>query len=80
MKFLISIGNLDKNIFYSEDQTKTINDFITKYKILNYEISTKPYYNFPKFFTQFIIDKADLQAFPSAGKIQIAEKRGESSQ
>ena len=51
------IGNKkDKNIFYTEEQSKTINEFITKYKIQNYEISTKPYYNFPKFFTQFIID------------------------
>ena len=51
------IGNKkDRNILFNEEQLKILNEFITKNKLRHYEISTKPFYNFPKFYTQFIID------------------------
>ena len=51
------IGNKkDRNILFNEKQLKTLNEFINKYKLKHYEISTKPFYSFPKFFAQFIID------------------------
>ena len=51
------IGNKkDRNILFNEEQTKTLNDFITKYNLKHYEISTKPFFNFSKFYTQLIID------------------------
>ena len=51
------IGNKkDRNILFNEEQLKILNEFIIKNKLKHYEISTKPFYNFPKFYTQFIID------------------------
>ena len=55
------IGNKkDRNILFNEKQLKTLNEFINKYKLKHYEISTKPFYSFPKFFAQFIIDNLSL--------------------
>ena len=51
------IGNkIDKNLLFNEEQIKTLNEFITKYNFKHYEISTKPFFNFSKFYSQFIID------------------------
>ena len=51
------IGNKkDRNILFNEEQSKTLNEFINKYNLKHYEISTKPFFNFSKFYTQFIID------------------------
>ena len=51
------IGNKkDKKTQFTDEQKKTINDFISKTNLKIYEISTKPFYNFAKFFTEFIID------------------------
>ena len=51
------IGNKkDKKAFFTEEQSKTLNDFISKTNLKIYEISTKPFFNFAKFFTEFIID------------------------
>ena len=51
------IGNKsDRNSLFNEEQTKTLNEFITKYNIKHYDISTKPFFNFSKFYSQFIID------------------------
>ena len=51
------IGNKkDRNISFTEEQSKTLNEFINKYNLKHYEISTKPFFNFSKFYTQLIID------------------------
>ena len=51
------IGNkCDRNALFNEEQVKTLHEFITKYHIKHYEISTKPFFNFSKFYSQFIID------------------------
>ena len=51
------IGNKkDKNVFFTEEQSLTLNKFINKYKLKHYEISTKPFFGFDKFYAQFIID------------------------
>ena len=51
------VGNKnDKKAFFTDEQNKTINDFISKTNLKIYEISTKPFFNFAKFFTEFIID------------------------
>lgn len=46
----------DKNILFNEEQSKTLNEFINKYNLKHYEISTKPFYNFGKFYTQLILE------------------------
>ena len=49
------IGNKkDKKIQFTEEQNKKINDFISKNNLNNYEISTKPFFNFSKFFVELI--------------------------
>ena len=51
------IGNKkDKKAMFTQDQNNSINDFITKYGLKNYEISTKPFFNFSKFITEFITE------------------------
>ena len=51
------IGNKkDKNILFNEENSKTLHEFIDKYNLKHYEISTKPFYDFAKFYSQFIID------------------------
>ena len=51
------IGNKkDKNILFNDENSKTLHDFINKYNLKHYEISTKPFYDFAKFYSQFIID------------------------
>ena len=51
------IGNKkDKNILFNEEQNKTFTEFVNKYNLKYYEISTKPFYNFSKFYSQLIID------------------------
>ena len=51
------VGNKnDKKTQFTDEQNKTINDFLAKTNLKIYEISTKPFYNFAKFFTEFIID------------------------
>ena len=46
----------DRNILFDEEQSRTLNEFINKYNLKHYEISTKPFFNFGKFYTQLIID------------------------
>ena len=46
----------DKKVSFTQDQEKTINDFINRNNLRIYEISTKPFFNFGKFFGEFIID------------------------
>ena len=51
------VGNKkDKKVSFKEEQLKTINDFIIKNNLRIYEVSTKPFFNFGKFFGEFIID------------------------
>ena len=51
------IGNKkDKNILFNEENSKTLYEFIDKYNLKHYEISTKPFYDFAKFYSQLIID------------------------
>ena len=51
------IGNKkDKKAFFTEEQKKNINDFVSKSNLKIYEISTKPFFNFGKFFKDFIIE------------------------
>ena len=55
--FACVIGNKkDKKAFFTEEQIKNVNDFISKANLKLYEISTKPFFNFAKFFKEFIID------------------------
>ena len=54
---LCIIGNKkDKKVIFTEEQSKTMNDFITNNRLKNYEISTKPFFNFARFVTEFITD------------------------
>ena len=51
------IGNKkDKKAFFTEEQSKNMSDFISKTNLKIYEVSTKPFFNFAKFFKEFIID------------------------
>ena len=51
------IGNKkDKNILFNHENSRTLHKFINKYNLKHYEISTKPFYDFGKFYSQFIID------------------------
>jgi len=51
------VGNKkDKKIFFNSEQNKTMNDFIYKNNLKHYEISTKPFFNFSKFFVELIKD------------------------
>ena len=51
------VGNKkDKKVQFTDEQNTTINEFISKANLKIYEISTKPFYNFAKFFKEFIID------------------------
>jgi len=51
------IGNKkDKNILFNHENSRTLHKFIDKYNLKHYEISTKPFYDFGKFYSQFIID------------------------
>ena len=51
------IGNKkdQKKFFYSEQQN-TFNDFIKENNLQFFEISTKPFYNFDKFFIEFLLN------------------------
>ena len=51
------IGNKkDRNILFAEEQLKTLHEFLNKYNLKHYEISTKPFFDFSKFYSQLIID------------------------
>ena len=51
------VGNKkDKKIVFNSEQNKTMNDFIYKNNLKYYEISTKPFFNFSKFFVELIKD------------------------
>ena len=51
------VGNKkDKKIVFNSEQNKTMNDFIYKNNLKHYEISTKPFFNFSKFFVELIKD------------------------
>ena len=51
------VGNKnDKKIILNNEQNKIMNDFIFKNNLKQYEISTKPFFNFSKFFVELIKD------------------------
>ena len=51
------VGNKkDIKVLLNEEQNKTFNNFLSKTGLKNYEISTKPFFNFAYFFTEFIKD------------------------
>ena len=51
------VGNKkDKKIIFNNEQNQAMNDFIYKNNLKHYEISTKPFFNFSKFFVELIND------------------------
>ena len=51
------VGNKkDKKIIFNNEQNQAMNDFIYKNNLKHYEISTKPFFNFSKFFVELIKD------------------------